>query len=124
MDGELSTFKKAVMPVSATLGGMIGPAVIYTLINLNSAGGHGWSIHMATDIAFALTILSMAGKNIPTAVKVFLSELAVADDLGTIVATAFFYTAQVNLWHLELPEFSCLFSLLETVRESGTVHFI
>ena len=60
MDGELSTFKKAVMPMSAALGGMIGPAVIYTLINLNSAGAHGWGIPMATDIAFALALLSMA----------------------------------------------------------------
>ena len=112
MDGELSTFKKAVMPMSAALGGMIGPAVIYTLINLNSAGAHGWGIPMATDIAFALALLSMAGKNIPTAVKVFLSALAVADDLGAIVVIAFFYTAQVNFLALGIAGIFLLILLI------------
>lgn len=96
MDGELSSLKKASMPMAAALGGMLVPALIYTLINMNSGAGHGWGIPMATDIAFALALLSMAGKNIPTSVKIFLSALAVADDLGAVLVIAFFYTAQVN----------------------------
>jgi len=96
MDGELSTFRKAVLPMSAALGGMIVPALIYYGINKNTDAGHGWGIPMATDIAFALALLSMAGNHIPTSVKVFLSALAVADDLGAVLVIAFFYTAGVN----------------------------
>jgi NhaA family Na+:H+ antiporter len=96
MDGELSTFKKAILPMTAALGGMLVPALIYAVINLHSGASHGWGIPMATDIAFALALLSMAGKHIPQAVKVFLSALAVADDLGAVLVIAFFYTEQVN----------------------------
>ncbi len=96
MDGELSTFAKALLPMSAALGGMIVPALIYLLFNLTSGADHGWGIPMATDIAFALALLSMAGKHIPSSVKVFLSALAVADDLGAVLVIAFFYTASVN----------------------------
>jgi len=95
MDGELSSLKKAAMPMGAALGGMLFPALIYTLLNINSPTTHGWGIPMATDIAFALALLSMAG-NIPTSVKVFLSALAVADDLGAVMVIAFFYTDHVN----------------------------
>lgn len=100
MNGELSTVKKAAMPMAAALGGMLIPAGLYYLININSGGTHGWGIPMATDIAFALALLSMAGKHIPPAVKVFLSALAVADDLGAVLVIAFFYTAQVNFMAL------------------------
>ncbi|EOR93289.1 Na+/H+ antiporter NhaA type [Arcticibacter svalbardensis MN12-7] len=96
MNGELSTLRKAILPMSAALGGMILPAVIYYAINIHSGAAHGWGIPMATDIAFALALLSMAGKNIPASVKVFLSALAVADDLGAVLVIAFFYTVQVN----------------------------
>ncbi|QPH40599.1 Na+/H+ antiporter NhaA [Pedobacter endophyticus] len=96
MDGELSSFRKAVMPMGAAVGGMVVPAILYTVINIDSGARHGWGIPMATDIAFALALLSMAGKNIPTSVKVFLSALAVADDLGAVLVIAFFYTNQVN----------------------------
>ncbi|MBC7760136.1 MAG: Na+/H+ antiporter NhaA [Phormidesmis sp. FL-bin-119] len=96
MDGELSTVRKAMLPMGAALGGMVVPALLYFLINRNSGAGHGWGIPMATDIAFALALLSMAGKHIPTSVKVFLSALAVADDLGAVLVIAFFYTAEVS----------------------------
>lgn len=96
MDGELSSLKKAAMPMSAALGGMLVPALIYSIVNLSSGAVHGWGIPMATDIAFALALLSMAGRNIPSSVKVFLSALAVADDLGAVLVIAFFYTAEVN----------------------------
>jgi NhaA family Na+:H+ antiporter len=97
MDGELSTFSKAVLPMMAALGGMLVPALIYFFINKGTEASHGWGIPMATDIAFALALLAMAGKHIPGAVKVFLSALAVADDLGAVLVIAFFYTSGLNL---------------------------
>lgn len=96
MDGELSSFRKAILPMSAALGGMIVPALIYFVINKGTDADHGWGIPMATDIAFALALLSMAGKHVPTSVKVFLSALAVADDLGAVLVIAFFYTSGVD----------------------------
>jgi len=96
MEGELSTFSKAILPMTAALGGMLVPAGIYVLFNLGSNAQHGWGIPMATDIAFALALLSMAGKHIPASIKVFLSALAVADDLGAVLVIAFFYTGSVN----------------------------
>lgn len=96
MEGELSTFSKALLPMTAALGGMLVPAGIYFFINRGTSADHGWGIPMATDIAFALALLSMAGKHIPGSVKVFLSALAVADDLGAVLVIAFFYTGQVN----------------------------
>ncbi|WP_285058405.1 Na+/H+ antiporter NhaA [Pedobacter ginsengisoli] len=96
MDGELSSFRKALLPMSAALGGMLVPALIYFSINHGTEADHGWGIPMATDIAFALALLSMAGKHIPSSVKVFLSALAVADDLGAVLVIAFFYTSGVN----------------------------
>lgn len=96
MDGELSTIKKASLPMVAALGGMVVPALLYFLINRGTEAAHGWGIPMATDIAFALALLSIAGKHIPGSVKVFLSALAVADDLGAVLVIAFFYTADLN----------------------------
>lgn len=97
LEGELSSLSKASLPMIAAAGGMIVPALIYFLINRHTVAEHGWGIPMATDIAFALALLSMAGKHIPGSVKVFLSALAVADDLGAVLVIAFFYTQGVNL---------------------------
>jgi NhaA family Na+:H+ antiporter len=96
MEGELSSLKKASLPMSAALGGMLIPALIYYTLNKGTESAHGWGIPMATDIAFALALLSMASKHIPVSVKVFLSALAVADDLGAVLVIAFFYTAEIN----------------------------
>jgi NhaA family Na+:H+ antiporter len=96
MEGELSSFQKASLPMTAALGGMLIPALIYYAINYGTDAAHGWGIPMATDIAFALALLSMASKHIPSSVKVFLSALAVADDLGAVLVIAFFYTASIN----------------------------
>lgn len=96
MDGELSTLQKASLPMMAALGGMLVPALIYWFMNRETSASHGWGIPMATDIAFALALLSMAGKHIPPSVKVFLSALAVADDLGAVLVIAFFYTENLN----------------------------
>jgi NhaA family Na+:H+ antiporter len=96
MAGELSSVSKASLPMMAALGGMLVPAAIYYLINKGTSTENGWGIPMATDIAFALALLSMAGKHIPSSVKVFLSALAVADDLGAVLVIAFFYSANLH----------------------------
>ena len=95
MAGELSSLKKASLPMMAALGGMLVPALIYFALNRGLDSQGGWGIPMATDIAFALALLSMAGNHIPGSVKVFLSALAVADDLGAVLVIAFFYTAHI-----------------------------
>lgn len=102
LDGELSTFKKASLPVTAALGGMLFPALIYVAFNWNKDSISGWGIPMATDIAFALGLLSLLGNKVPGSVKVFLSALAVADDLGAVLVIAIFYTAEINFWMLLL----------------------
>ncbi len=98
--GELSTRQKAMHPVVAALGGMIVPALIYILINFHTGSIKGTGIPMATDIAFSLAILSLVGKNVPFPLKIFLTALAVADDLGAIIVIAIFYTQSVSIWYL------------------------
>ena len=96
LEGELSSFKNASLPIFAAIGGMIVPAIIFTLFNHGTPFDKGWAIPMATDIAFSLAIVSMLGKSVPTAVKVFLSALAIVDDLGAIVVIAIFYTDSIK----------------------------
>ncbi len=99
--GELSTLRKASLPVMAALGGMIVPAGIYALINLHHPGSiKGWGIPMATDIAFALGLLSLLGKRVPVSLKIFLTALAIADDLGAILVIAIFYTDAIQTTEL------------------------
>lgn len=93
--GELSTVKKAALPMVAALGGMVMPALIFLLFNAQQSSADGWGIPMATDIAFALSILSLVGKNIPSSITVYLSALAVADDLGAVLVIAVFYTGHL-----------------------------
>jgi len=93
--GQLSSAKKASLPLFAALGGMLLPAGIYLLFNVGTETHHGWGIPMATDIAFAIGILSILGKRVPIALKVFLTALAIVDDLGAIVVIAIFYTTEV-----------------------------
>jgi NhaA family Na+:H+ antiporter len=100
ISGELSTIKKASLPMIAALGGMIVPAGIYFLINHGTETMHGWGIPMATDIAFALALLSIAGKHVPASIKIFLSALAVADDLGAVLVIAFFYSTGLSFMPL------------------------
>ena len=100
VEGELSSLKKASLPVVAALGGMLVPAFIYFLFNKGEATASGWGIPMATDIAFALAIISMLGKSVPTSLKVFLAALAIVDDLGAILVIAVFYTNEVHFDYL------------------------
>jgi Na+:H+ antiporter, NhaA family len=93
--GQLSTLRSATLPVAGALGGMILPALIYATINARGPGARGWGIPMATDIAFALGILALVGKRAPLGLKVFLTALAIADDLAAVLVIAIFYTEQI-----------------------------
>ena len=94
--GELRDPRAVMLPVIAALGGMLVPAAIYASINAGGAGGDGWAIPMATDIAFAVGVVTLAGKRVPLAAKIFLLTLAVADDIGAIVVIAVFYTGSLS----------------------------
>lgn len=96
IEGELSSMKKASLPVLAAVGGMVVPAIIYALFNKNTVTANGWGIPMATDIAFALAIVALLEKNVPSSLKIFLAALAIVDDLGAILVIAFFYTEQIH----------------------------
>jgi len=94
--GELSSARKAALPIVAALGGMIVPAITYLLFNRANPDAAGWGIPMATDIAFALGVLALLGERVPTQLKVLLAALAIADDIGAVLVIAFFYTAQIS----------------------------
>lgn len=96
MAGELSRPKDAILPVFAGLGGMAIPALLYLMLNSSGETTAGWGIPMATDIAFALGILYMLGDKVPISLKVFLTALAIADDLGAVMVIAFFYTSDIS----------------------------
>lgn len=98
--GELSNLKKALLPIIAAVGGMLMPALIYLLFNPSGEPHKGWGIPMATDIAFALGVLYLLGNRIPLALKVFLTALAIVDDLGAVLVITFFYTAEINMIYL------------------------
>lgn len=100
IEGELSSPQKAAMPIFAALGGMLVPAGIYILFNINTPTAHGWGIPMATDIAFALGVISLLGKRVPSSLKIFLAALAIADDLGAILVIAIFYTSELHWLYL------------------------
>ena len=98
--GELSSVKKAALPIAAALGGMIFPALIYTIFNLGTEGASGWGIPMATDIAFVVGILALLGKRVPLALKIFILALAIVDDLGAVLVIAIFYTSNISFTSL------------------------
>jgi NhaA family Na+:H+ antiporter len=93
--GELSSPKQATLPIVAALGGIVVPAVLYISLNQGKPGASGWGIPMATDIAFALGALAILGKRVPIALKVFLTSVAIVDDIGAVLVIAFFYTSQI-----------------------------
>ena len=98
--GELASPKRAALPIFGALGGMIGPAIIFAALNWGKPTIGGWGIPMATDIAFAVGILAMLGSKIPNSLKVFLTSLAIVDDLGALVVIAVFYTSDLQLQYL------------------------
>ena len=100
--GELAQLKQAVLPIAAAIGGMVVPALIYACLNQNSGGMNGWGIPMATDIAFAIGILTLFGNRVPLSLKVFLTALAIVDDLGAVLVIAIFYTAQLKVFYLAI----------------------
>ena len=102
VEGELSNFKSASLPIIAAIGGMIVPAIIYFLFNHGTEYAKGWGIPMATDIAFSLAIISMLGRKVPLSLKIFLAALAIVDDLGAILVIAVFYTDQIHWDYLAL----------------------
>ena len=95
--GELASPKKAALSVMAAIGGMLVPAGIYAILNAGGAGSAGWGVPMATDIAFALGVLALLGSRVPTALKVFVTAVAIVDDLGAVLVIAAFYTAKLSL---------------------------
>ena len=100
--GELASRRRASLAVAAALGGMLVPAGLYVLLNVGGPGASGWGVPMATDIAFALGVLTLLGSRVPLGLKVFLTALAIVDDLGAVLVIAVFYTAGLNLTFLAL----------------------
>lgn len=119
--GELSSKENALLPIVAALGGMIFPAIVYLIVNLNHPEvWKGWAIPCATDIAFSLGILSLLGSRVRTSLKVFLTALAIIDDLGAIVIIAFFYTANLDLNYLIFA--GCCCAALLAANKSGILN--
>ena len=100
LGGKLSTPKNAILPISAAIGGMVFPALLYFLFNTAGEASQGWGIPMATDIAFSLGVLALFGKGLPIALRVFLVTLAVVDDLGGVLVIALFYTSGISTMDL------------------------
>jgi NhaA family Na+:H+ antiporter len=101
-DGALASFDRAALPVCAAVGGMLAPAAIFLLLHPGGESQRGWGIPMATDIAFAVGVLTLLGRRVPTELKVFLLALAIADDLGAVLVIAFFYTSGLKLGSLAI----------------------
>ncbi len=100
MGGELSSPRNAILPLAAAVGGMVVPALVYAFFNYGKPTMSGWGIPMATDIAFALGVLSLLGNRVPLSVKIFLTALAIADDLGAVLVIAIFYTSEISTVNL------------------------
>ncbi len=118
--GHLSSLRKAALPVVAAAGGMAAPALIYHLCAGSGQGARGWGIPMATDIAFALGILALLGPRVPTGLKVFLTALAIADDLGAVLVIALFYSSDIRLTPLIAA--GVLLALIVLAGQAGVRH--
>ncbi|TIH14648.1 Na+/H+ antiporter NhaA [Marinifilum sp. JC120] len=100
--GELNSFRQASLPIFAAVGGMVVPALAYAFFNNGTPSADGWGIPMATDIAFSLGVLSMLGDRVPLSLKVFLTAVAIVDDIGAILVIAIFYSSGISLWIIGL----------------------
>ena len=113
IQGELSNLKKALLPIIGAVGGMVIPAFVYIVINFgNEETLNGWAIPSATDIAFSLGVLSLLGSRAPISLKIFLTALAIIDDLGAILIIAFFYSGDLSISYLSLTLISYIFLLV------------
>ena len=93
--GDLSSLKKSAFPIMAAIGGMLIPAAIFIVLNYNQETINGWGIPVATDIAFSLGVLSLLGRKVPLTLKIFLTALAIVDDIGAVLIIALFYTSEI-----------------------------
>lgn len=125
VEGELSSFKNASLPIFAAMGGMLVPAVIYAMLNYGTPYSNGWGIPMATDIAFSLAIISLLGNKIPNSIKIFLAALAIVDDLGAILVIAIFYTDQIHWMYLLLSvSTAALLFLLNFLKVTKIIFYL
>lgn len=98
--GELRSPRKAALPIAAAIGGMAIPGLVYAIVNMGQESMSGWGVPMATDIAFALGVLALCGSRVPLSVRVFLTSLAIVDDLGALLVIAIFYTEEIGETYL------------------------
>ncbi len=123
--GELSSRRKAILPVMAAIGGMILPAIIYAMVNHGTTASIGWGIPMATDIAFAIGILTLLGSRVPASLKIFLTALAIADDLGAILIIALFYGGDIDMVCIGVALLIMLFVfMLNRLGEKSMVYYV
>jgi Na+:H+ antiporter, NhaA family len=118
--GELASVRHAALPIAAAVGGMVIPAALYTAVNGGGPGAAGWGIPMATDIAFALGVVTLLGPRVPLALKVFLAALAIVDDIGAVLVIPVFYTAQLS-W-VSLGVAAAMLAALVTVNRAQVRH--
>ncbi len=125
MSGQLSSFRRAILPVIAAMGGMIIPAAIYAFFNWGTPTAGGWGIPTATDIAFAIGIMSILGDKVPLSLKIFLTALAIADDLGAIIVIAVFYGGAIN-WGCLIAAFAIMGILyfMNRLGESRLLYYL
>ncbi|UOU97870.1 Na+/H+ antiporter NhaA [Chryseobacterium daecheongense] len=125
VEGELSSFKNASLPIIAAIGGMLVPAVIFGIFNIGTKYSSGWGIPMATDIAFSLAIISILGNKVPNSIKIFLAALAIVDDLGAILVIAIFYTDQIHWTYLFLSAgIALLLFLLNFLKVTKIIFYL
>lgn len=122
VEGELSSIKKSMLPIFAACGGMIAPALIYSFINIHAETIKGWAIPMATDIAFALGVLSLLGNRIPFSIKIMLTALAIVDDLGSIIVIGLFYSEDISTTFLLIA--AGIFGILLLMNKFGVKSII
>ncbi len=124
--GELSSIKKSALPLFGAVGGILVPALLFSLFNKGTEGVQGWAIPTATDIAFTLGIASLLGKRVPVGLKIFITALAIIDDLGAIIVIAFFYGGQLHIIYLVgvVVIVAILWLLNQTQMKFGIIHWL